>query len=41
MKQGQNAYIGRKLKKRQFRQLWIERISAILREKGTSYSQFM
>ncbi len=41
VKQGQNAYIGRKLKKRQFRQLWIERISAILREKGTSYSQFM
>jgi large subunit ribosomal protein L20 len=41
VKQGQNAYIGRKLKKRQFRQLWIERLSAVVREKGSSYSVFI
>jgi large subunit ribosomal protein L20 len=41
VKQGQNAYIGRKLKKRQFRQLWIERLNATIREKGSSYARFM
>jgi large subunit ribosomal protein L20 len=33
IKQGINAYIGRKLKKRDFRRLWIERLSAVLRNK--------
>lgn len=41
VKQGQNAYIGRKNKKRVFRKLWIERLSAALRNKGTKYSVFM
>jgi large subunit ribosomal protein L20 len=41
IKQGQNAYVGRKLKKRDFRRLWIERLSAVLREKGSKYSVFM
>lgn len=35
------AYIGRKQKKRQFRQLWIARINAACRANGTNYSQFM
>ena len=35
------AYIGRKLKKRQFRALWIQRINAGARLHGMSYSQFM
>ena len=38
MKAGQNAYIGRKLKKRQFRRLWITRISIALRNRGEKYS---
>ena len=37
----QYAYIGRKLKKRQFRSLWITRINAAVRELGMSYSAFM
>ena len=41
IKQWQNAYIGRKLKKRDFRRLWIERLSAVLRNKGSKYSVFM
>ena len=40
-KQGQNAYIGRKLKKRDFRKLWIERLSAALRQRGIKYSEFV
>ncbi len=32
---------GRKLKKRQYRTLWIARINAAVREEGLSYSQFM
>ncbi len=32
---------GRKLKKRQYRSLWIARINAAVREEGLSYSQFM
>lgn len=40
-KQWQNAYIGRKNKKRTFRTLWIERLSAALRSRGTKYSTFM
>ena len=38
IKQGQHAFIGRKLKKRDFRQLWIERLSAAARSKGSKYS---
>ena len=41
MKSGQYAYIGRKQKKRQFRQLWIARINAAARMNGLSYSMFM
>jgi len=36
-----NAYIGRKLKKRDFRALWIARINAASRLGGLSYSRFM
>ena len=36
-----NAYIGRKLKKRDFRSLWIARINAASRLSGLSYSRFM
>jgi large subunit ribosomal protein L20 len=35
------AYVGRKLKKRQFRALWIQRINAAARLEGMSYSQLM
>ncbi len=35
------AYIGRKQKKRQYRSLWIVRISAAAKLNGTSYSQFI
>ncbi len=35
------AFTGRKLKKRDFRSLWIVRIGAAARENGMSYSQFM
>ncbi|MBO4954733.1 MAG: 50S ribosomal protein L20 [Clostridia bacterium] len=41
MKSGVYAYIGRKQKKRNFRQLWIARINAATRANGMSYSQFM
>lgn len=41
VKQGQHAYRNRKEKKREFRKLWIERLSAILRSKGSNYSSFM
>lgn len=41
IKQGQNAYIGRKLKKRNMRHLWIERLNAALRNRGSKYSVFM
>ena len=36
-----SAYVGRKLKKRQFRQMWIARINAAARMNGISYSQLM
>ena len=36
-----HAYDGRKLKKRDFRSLWIQRINAACRLNGTSYSVFM
>lgn len=35
------AYVGRRLKKRDFRQLWIIRISAACKANGLSYSKFM
>jgi ribosomal protein L20 len=35
------SYIGRKQKKRDFRQLWIARINAAARMNGMSYSRFM
>ena len=38
---GQMAYKGRKLKKRDFRRLWIIRINAASRLHGLSYSRFM
>ncbi len=34
-------YVGRKLKKRDYRALWITRINAACREEDMSYSQFM
>jgi large subunit ribosomal protein L20 len=34
-------YVGRKLKKREYRTLWIARINAAVREEGLSYSVFM
>ena len=41
MKSGQYAYVGRKLKKRDFRRLWITRISAACKANGMNYSTFM
>ena len=41
MKSGNYAYIGRKQKKRDFRRLWITRISAACKSNGTNYSTFM
>jgi large subunit ribosomal protein L20 len=35
------AYVGRKLKKREYRQLWIVRINAAVREEGLTYSEFI
>lgn len=35
------AYVGRKIKKRDYRALWIQRINAGVREYGMSYSVFM
>src|ERR671939_1512213 len=41
MKAGQYAYRDRRVKKREFRALWIARINAAVRELGMSYSVFM
>ena len=41
MKSGQYAYVGRRLKKRDFRRLWITRISAACKMNGMNYSSFM
>ncbi len=41
MKSMQYAYIGRRLKKRDFRKLWIARINAAARMNDMSYSRFM
>jgi large subunit ribosomal protein L20 len=40
-KAGQYAYRDRKVKKRSFRALWIQRINAAVRQEGLTYSQFM
>ena len=37
----EQAYSGRKQKKRQFRRLWIQRINAACRERGLTYSRFI
>ena len=34
-------YVGRKLKKRNYRQLWIARINAAVRAEGMTYSEFI
>ena len=41
LKSGNYAYIGRKQKKRDFRALWITRISAQCKVEGINYSRFM
>ncbi len=41
MKSGNYAYIGRRQKKRDFRKLWITRISAACRMNGITYSKFI
>ena len=41
MKSGVYAYVGRKRKKRDFRRLWITRISAACKMNGMNYSTFM
>ncbi|AFS77925.1 50S ribosomal protein L20 [Gottschalkia acidurici 9a] len=41
MKSLQYSYIGRKLRKRDFRKLWITRINAAARMNGMSYSTFI
>ena len=35
------SYVGRKLKKREYRQLWIARINAAVRQEGITYSEFI
>ncbi|MBR2325388.1 MAG: 50S ribosomal protein L20, partial [Clostridia bacterium] len=41
LKSGNYAFVGRKLKKRDFRSLWIARISAQAKANGMNYSTFM
>jgi len=41
MKSGNYAYAHRKLKKREFRKLWIARINAAARDNGTTYSRMI
>ncbi|MBQ4040533.1 MAG: 50S ribosomal protein L20 [Oscillospiraceae bacterium] len=41
MKSLKYAYVGRKMKKREFRQLWIARINAACKANGMNYSRFM
>ena len=41
IKQWQHAYVSRRLKKRDFRALWTERLSAALRERWSKYSTFI
>jgi large subunit ribosomal protein L20 len=41
LRAGQHAYIDRRKRKRDFRTLWITRITAACRARGVSYSRFM
>lgn len=41
MKADKQQFIGRKLRKRDFRRLWTQRINAAAREQGLSYSRFI
>ena len=41
MKSGNYAFAGRRMKKRDFRRLWITRISAACKANGMNYSTFM
>ena len=41
MKSGNYAFVGRKLKKRDYRRLWIARLSAAVKPYGLNYSKFM
>ena len=41
MKSGNYAFAGRKMKKRDFRRLWIARLSAAVKPYGLNYSKFM
>lgn len=41
MMAGKNAYIGRKLKKRDFRTLWIARLNSALKARGLHYNRFI
>ncbi len=41
LRAGKYAYIGRKLRKRDFRKLWIQRINAAVRQHDLNYSNFM
>ena len=41
MKAGEHAYIDRKKKKRVFRNLWVVRLNAAVREEGMNYSRFI
>ena len=41
MKSGNYAFVGRKLKKRDYRRLWITRLSAAVKPYGLNYSTFM
>ncbi len=41
MKAGMYAYVGRRLRKRNMRRLWIQRINAAARQHGLSYSRFI
>lgn len=41
LRAGANAYVGRKLRKRQYRRLWIVRLNAAARERGLRYGQLM
>ena len=41
IKSGTYAYVGRKLKKRDYRRLWITRLSAAVKPYGLNYSKFM
>lgn len=41
VKQGQHSYVDRKRKKRDFRRLWIERITAAVESRWNKYSKFI